>query len=726
MKNESTMSSGMTASTLFTWNDEENVCMENKNYLFLEKPQYNKMPAYQIGDMILKRYEVIDLFSGKMGQVYACLDHKYDRKVAIKTIIHYRMKDKKAFDSFMEEAFHCMKLKKCNHVIKIRQIEIIEGYPFIVSEWVEGDPIWGNSLEQWFNKQYLFTPYEIVDFIHQICEGMIYCAIHLSSENTPFVLGDLKPANILVTKDHIFKISDFGTHVKTEEYESPEQKSHKNLDERSDIFSLGLIAQRMVKNVKTDTEDEHEQSCLLQLKEIIEKCLEKDLNKRISSFRLLKQSIDSLYQKADGYPQKSIDYRPTMKEWVEEKYSKINMGEKVESDIFHTINPLFVKMDLYDFIDLTKGDELNYYNGEAARKRGNFDEAIKYYKTAMSSENRGSGRILVGMGQTLQSMGKHTEALKQFRAAIQKEQYLPAMECESELMLLHRTILNETETNEIYKRIHILEQRIAKGCRSRQLLILLGKYYHILMKYEKASFYYQESLQYYSTEEWLYIYRYGECEYYQMNVTKALGIFNVAVSSILEDKNYPENSLKITTLLNCYYFLRDDRNFLQTLYVAEELYHIRFQYKSLEDGIQKDSEDYRQYTIEMDKISACEKKKQAEGFRQLYDKLVSPENKYSFRFISDLSKMLCSRETAACCEIENYTEGLRSCNRALMYDKVNPDILQNKGFCYLKMNDIKSALTCFNTAITYELDTRKRNILIKARDDLFQQLQVTM
>lgn len=558
----------------------------------------------------------------------------------------------------------------------------------------------------------------------QICEGMIYCAMRLSSENMPFVLGDLKPANILVTKDHVFKISDFGTHAKTEEYESPEQKSHKNLDERSDIFSLGLIAQRMAEHVKTDPEDEHEQSCLLQLKEIIEKCLEKDLNKRISSFQSLRQAIDNLYQKADGYPEKAIDYRPTMKEWVEEEYSKINMGEKVESDIFQSINPLFVKMDLHDFMDLTKGDELIYYNGEAARKRGDFDKAMKYYKDAMRLGNHRSGRILVGMGQTLQSMGNDAEALKQFREAIQKEQYLPAMECESEIMLLHRTILNETETNEIYKRIRILEQRIEKGCRSRQLLILLGKYYHILMKYEKASFYYQESLQYYSTEEWLYIYRYGECEYYQINITKALGIFNVAAASILEDKNYPKNSLKITALLNCYYFLRDDWNFFQTLDIAEQLYHIRSQYKALEDGIQKDSENYSQYTMEIEKITACKKKKQAEGFRQLYDKLVSPENKYSFRLISDLSKMLCSRETAACCEIEDYTEGIRSCDRALIYDKVNPDILQNKGFCYLKMNDMKSALECFNAAITYELDTQKRNILIKARDDLFHQLQV--
>ena len=59
------------------------------------------------------------------------------------------------------------------------------------------------------------------------------------------------------------------------------------------------------------------------------------------------------------------------------------------------------------------------------------------------------------------------EALKQFRTAIQKEQYLPAMEYESEMMLLHRTILNEAETKEIYTRISILEQRIEKGYRSR-------------------------------------------------------------------------------------------------------------------------------------------------------------------------------------------------------------------------------------------------------------------
>ena len=66
---------------------------------------------------------------------------------------------------------------------------------------------------------------------------MIYCARQLSTKNTPFVLGDLKPANILVSKNHVFKISDFGTHVKTEEYESSEQKSHQSLDKRSDIFN---------------------------------------------------------------------------------------------------------------------------------------------------------------------------------------------------------------------------------------------------------------------------------------------------------------------------------------------------------------------------------------------------------------------------------------------------------------------------------------------------------
>ncbi|MEE9217885.1 MAG: serine/threonine-protein kinase [Acidobacteriota bacterium] len=193
------------------------------------------------------RYELIrEIGRGAMGRVYLARDPAIDRQVALKTIsiLEALPEQERALarERFMAEARAAGGLLHPN-IIAIFDVGEHEGMPFIAMEYVEGA-----TLEKHCRPPGLLEPERIVDLISQVARALH--AAHLRQ----IVHRDIKPANLMLTTEGSVKIADFGlakrttanltqkgTILGTPYYMSPEQVMGRQLDGRSDLFSLAVV-----------------------------------------------------------------------------------------------------------------------------------------------------------------------------------------------------------------------------------------------------------------------------------------------------------------------------------------------------------------------------------------------------------------------------------------------------------------------------------------------------
>lgn len=182
-----------------------------------------------------------------MGSVYLAFDPNLRRAVAIKTIrTHLRRtaKDSVPFkDRFFREAQANSQL---NHpgVINVYDSGIHNGEPFLVMEYVDGA-----TLEDILNGDLIREPMLRYRLMNDIAAGLDY------AHGQAVIHRDIKPTNVLVTRDGHAKIVDFGmaklkdsnltttgVFLGTPSYASPEQILHGRIDHRADLFSFGIMA----------------------------------------------------------------------------------------------------------------------------------------------------------------------------------------------------------------------------------------------------------------------------------------------------------------------------------------------------------------------------------------------------------------------------------------------------------------------------------------------------
>src|SRR6266404_5313818 len=209
----------------------------------------------------LGRYEIRSkLGEGGMGEVYLAEDTQLDRPVALKILSAEIARDQQRLYRFLQEARAASKLKSAN-VAHIYEIGEVEGHHFIAMEYVEGEPL---------SKKIGGRPMETVEIVTlgiQIARSLD------EAHSKGITHRDIKPQNIIVTPDAEVKVLDFGlaklrsissqadltpdselaTKVKTSpgvvmgtvNYMSPEQAMGRDVDNRTDIFSLGVVRYEM-------------------------------------------------------------------------------------------------------------------------------------------------------------------------------------------------------------------------------------------------------------------------------------------------------------------------------------------------------------------------------------------------------------------------------------------------------------------------------------------------
>ncbi|MCH7948395.1 MAG: protein kinase, partial [candidate division Zixibacteria bacterium] len=196
----------------------------------------------------LGQYRLRELIgAGGMGEVYLAEDSQLDYKVALKFLSVHLSQDETSRARFTREAKAAAKLDHPN-IVPVHELGEFQGRPFFAMTYIEGQ-----SLREVI-KQGKLTVSGAIDLCMQICEG-------LNEAHTAGVVHrDIKPGNIIIDTKNKPRILDFGlATVSGEEkltktgstlgtvgYMSPEQITGKDVDHRSDIFSIGVILYEML------------------------------------------------------------------------------------------------------------------------------------------------------------------------------------------------------------------------------------------------------------------------------------------------------------------------------------------------------------------------------------------------------------------------------------------------------------------------------------------------
>jgi serine/threonine-protein kinase len=198
---------------------------------------------------LIDNYRIVSVLGkGGMGIVYKAYDTKLDRYAAIKMLNAQSYDRDRFIERFKREAKNQAKLSHPNIVAVYGFIEYSDLLG-IVMEYVEGE-----SLEKVVQRQGRFNLYDVIYILKQALLGLGYA--HAKG----FVHRDIKPSNIILNKEGITKIMDFGiskslfdknmtktgSKIGTVYYMSPEQIKGEEVTNRSDIYSIGCTAFEMI------------------------------------------------------------------------------------------------------------------------------------------------------------------------------------------------------------------------------------------------------------------------------------------------------------------------------------------------------------------------------------------------------------------------------------------------------------------------------------------------
>ena len=201
-----------------------------------------------IGKILDDRYEIIELIgSGGMANVYKALCHRLNRYDAVKI-----MRDETAANTELRRRFRAesqaVAMLSHPNIVSVYDVSHNDDVEYIVMELIDGI-----TLKQYLQKKSVLDPSEVMDFTIQTAKALEH------AHSKGIIHRDIKPQNIMLLKDGMIKVADFGIAslentieenngetVGSVHYIAPEQARGEAPDARSDIYSLGIVMYEML------------------------------------------------------------------------------------------------------------------------------------------------------------------------------------------------------------------------------------------------------------------------------------------------------------------------------------------------------------------------------------------------------------------------------------------------------------------------------------------------
>ena len=201
-----------------------------------------------IGKILDDRYEIIELIgSGGMANVYKALCHRLNRYDAVKI-----MRDETAANTELRRRFRAesqaVAMLSHPNIVSVYDVSHSDDVEYIVMELIDGI-----TLKQYLQKKSVLDPSEVLDFTIQTAKALKH------AHSKGIIHRDIKPQNIMLLKDGMIKVADFGIAslentieenngetVGSVHYIAPEQARGEAPDARSDIYSLGIVMYEML------------------------------------------------------------------------------------------------------------------------------------------------------------------------------------------------------------------------------------------------------------------------------------------------------------------------------------------------------------------------------------------------------------------------------------------------------------------------------------------------
>lgn len=202
-----------------------------------------------IGKVLNDRYMITEVIGvGGMAYVFKAFDKVCNRVVAVKILKDEFMSDAQFRRRFTNES-KAITMLSHNNIVDVYDVSLEGDALYIVMEYIDGI-----TLKEYMEKKGALSDVEALHFIKQILKGLAH------AHERGIVHRDIKPHNILLLKNGTIKITDFGiarlTKFDTQtisdmtigsvHYISPEQASGDRTDERSDVYSMGIILYEML------------------------------------------------------------------------------------------------------------------------------------------------------------------------------------------------------------------------------------------------------------------------------------------------------------------------------------------------------------------------------------------------------------------------------------------------------------------------------------------------
>lgn len=378
---------------------------------------------------IFAHYRIIKkIGSGGMGEVYLAEDTKLDRKVAIKFLNEEFSRDSEELKRFIQEAKAASALNH-PHILTVYEIGESEGKNYIATELIDGI-----TLRDHLNAEKSLSLNNIFNIILEVAEALS------AAHNAGIIHRDIKPENIMIRKDGYAKILDFGlaklaepgtegtgselatrmqfktapgTVMGTASYMSPEQARGKDVDHRTDIFSLGIILYELVMRRQPFTGETsyHTMVAILEkdpppmsaagvsvpveLEEITFRALAKKANDRYQTIADLISDLQSLHKRVEFEAELERTLAPDTTGGEKTQIFKSITTRRVESGNTIAVMP---------FLNMSRTEDGDYFSDGLAEELLNVLSKIRGLRVAARTSSfsfKGKQTTIAQIGQAL-------------------------------------------------------------------------------------------------------------------------------------------------------------------------------------------------------------------------------------------------------------------------------------------------------------------------------------